>query len=448
MDVAEEACDWRSLDQCLEVGMKEDRYHKHRLANHVLHPETLMLGYGYDPLLSEGAVKPPIFLTSTFVFRSAEEGRDFFDYTAGRRQPPQGESGGLVYSRFNHPNSEIVEDRLAAYEGAESCILFSSGMSAIATTILTFTRPGDVILHSQPLYGGTETLVSRTLTAYDIEAIGFADGVDEASMREAAEMAEAKGRVAVIMIETPSNPLNTMVDIKLVGLIADDIASRQQHRPIIVCDNTLLGPVFQRPLHLGADVSVYSLTKYVGGHSDLIAGAALGSEQLMKPIKQLRGAIGTQLDPHSCWMLGRSLETLALRMERGNSNARIVAEYLRDHPRVEKVHYLPFLPADAPQRRVYEAQCTGAGSTFSFDIKGGLAEAFGCLNRLQIFKLAVSLGGTESLACHPGSTTHSGVAAELRTSIGVDDATIRLSIGIEHPDDLLADLSQALVANE
>jgi methionine-gamma-lyase len=425
--------------------MKEDRYHKHRLANHVLHPETLMLGYGYDPLLSEGAVKPPVFLTSTFVFRSAEEGRDFFDYTAGRRQPPKGQSSGLVYSRFNHPNSEIVEDRLAAYEAAESCILFSSGMSAIATTILTFTRPGDVILHSQPLYGGTETLVSRTLTAYDIEAVGFADGADATGMREAAEVAEAKGRVAAIMIETPSNPLNTMVDIKLVRRLADDIASRQQHRPIVVCDNTLLGPVFQRPLLLGADVSVYSLTKYVGGHSDLIAGAALGSEQLMKPIKLLRGAIGTQLDPHSCWMIGRSLETLALRMERSNSNARIVAEYLRDHPRVAKVHYPPFLSADAPQRRVYEAQCSGAGSTFSFDIKGGLAEAFACLNRMQIFKLAVSLGGTESLACHPGSTTHSGVAAELRARIGVSDATIRLSIGIEHPDDLLADLSQALV---
>ena len=428
--------------------MKEDRYHKHRLANHVLHPETLMLGYGYDPLLSEGAVKPPVFLTSTFVFRSAEEGRDFFDYTAGRRQPPQGEAGGLVYSRFNHPNSEIVEDRLAAYEGAESCILFSSGMSAIATTILTFARPGDVILHSQPLYGGTETLVSRTLTAYDVEAVGFADGVDEVSMREAMEMAEAKGRVSVIMVETPSNPLNTMVDIKLVSRMADHIASRQHYRPIIVCDNTLLGPVFQRPLPFGADVSVYSLTKYVGGHSDLIAGAALGSERLMKPIKQLRGAIGTQLDSHSCWMIGRSLETLALRMERGNTNAGIVAEYLREHPRVAKVHYLPFLPADSPQRRVYEVQCTGAGSTFSFDIRGGLAEAFGCLNRMQIFKLAVSLGGTESLACHPATTTHSGVPAELRDRIGVSDATVRLSIGIEHPDDLLADLSQALVSNE
>ncbi len=426
--------------------MKADRYHKLRLANHVLHPETLMLGYGYDPLLSEGAVKPPVFLTSTFVFRTAEEGRDFFDYTAGRRQPPEGEAGGLVYSRFNHPNSEIVEDRLAAYEGAEACTLFSSGMSAIATTILTFTRPGDVILHSQPLYGGTETLIARTMTAYNVQAVGFADGVDEATIREAAEAAAGKGRVAVIMIETPSNPLNTMVDIKLVRRIADGIAARQRHRPIIVCDNTLLGPVFQRPLPFGADVSVYSLTKYVGGHSDLVAGAALGSGEIMRPIRLLRGAIGTQLDPHSSWMIGRSLETLSVRMERGNSNARVVAEYLRDHPRVAKVHYLPFLSEDSPQRRVFAAQCTGAGSTFSFDIKGGLAEAFACLNRLQIFKLAVSLGGTESLACHPGSTTHSGVPADLRERIGVSDATIRLSIGIEHADDLVADLAQALVA--
>jgi methionine-gamma-lyase len=427
--------------------MKEDRYHKHRLANHVLHPETLMLGYGYDPLLSEGAVKPPVFLTSTFVFRSAEEGRDFFDYTSGRREPQEGTAAGLVYSRFNHPNSEIVEDRLAAYEGAESCILFSSGMSAIATSILTFARPGDVIVHSQPLYGGTETLVSRTLTAFGIEAVGFADGVDEASVRAAAATAEGKGRVSLIMIETPSNPLNTLVDIGLVARLADAIGARQGHRPIIVCDNTLLGPVFQRPLSFGADVSVYSLTKYVGGHSDLIAGAALGSETLMKPIKLLRGAVGTQLDPHSCWMIGRSLETLALRMERGNSNAKVIAEFLRDHPRVAKVHYVPFLPADSPQRKVYDRQCTAPGSTFSFDIEGGLAEAFACLNRLQIFKLAVSLGGTESLACHPGTTTHSGVPEEVRARIGVGDATIRLSVGIEHPDDLVADLAQALVAS-
>src|SRR5215470_10999378 len=166
--------------------MKEDRYHKHRLANHVLHPETLMLGYGYDPLLSEGAVKPPVFLTSTFVFRTAEEGRDFFDYTAGRREPPSGTAAGLVYSRFNHPNSEIVEDRLAAYEGAETCILFSSGMSAISTTILAYARPGDVILHSQPLYGGTETLMTKTLSGFGIGSVGFVDGINESVLREAA----------------------------------------------------------------------------------------------------------------------------------------------------------------------------------------------------------------------------------------------------------------------
>jgi methionine-gamma-lyase len=247
------------------------------------------------------------------------------------------------------------------------------------------------------------------------------------------------------MTETPSNPLNTLVDLALVRRIADEIGSRQKHRPIVVCDNTLLGPVFQHPLACGADVSVYSLTKYVGGHSDLIAGAALGSGDLMRPIRLLRGAFGTQLDPHSCWMIGRSLETLGLRMDRANSNARIVAEFLRDHPRVAKVHYLPFLPADAPQRRVYQAQCTASGSTFSFDIKGGLPDAFTCLNRLQIIKLAVSLGGTESLACHPATTTHSGVPADVRARIGVSDATIRLSIGIEHPDDLLADLTHALM---
>ena len=427
--------------------MKDGRYHKTRLGNHVLHPETLMVGYGYDPLLSEGAVKPPVFLTSTFVFRSAEEGRDFFDVVAGRKEVPRG-GAGLVYSRFNHPNSEIVEDRLAAYEQAEAGLLFSSGMSAIAVTILAFARPGDVIVHSQPLYGGTETLVSRTLSAYGMSAVGFANGIDEAAVRAALEEGRAKGRVSVVMIETPSNPLNTLVDVALVRRLADEIGAAQGHRPLVVCDNTLLGPVFQRPLAQGADVSVYSLTKYVGGHSDLIAGAALGSEAVLRPIKMLRGAIGTQLDPHSCWMLGRSLETLSLRMERANTNAQGVAEWLAAHPHVARVHHLGLLSPASPEARVHAAQSTGAGSTFSFDVKGGQAEAFSVLNRLQIFKLAVSLGGTESLASHPATTTHSGVPEEVRARIGVSAATIRVSIGIEHADDLIADLTQALAGEE
>ena len=427
--------------------MKDNRYHKDRLGNHTLHPETLMVGYGYDPLLSEGAVKPPVFLTSTFVFRSAEEGRDFFDVVAGRKEAPRG-GAGLVYSRFNHPNSEIVEDRLAAYEQAEAGLLFSSGMSAIAVTILAFARPGDVVVHSQPLYGGTETLLARTLANYGMSAVGFPDGIEEGAVRRAFEVARAKGRIAVVMIETPSNPLNTLVDIALVRRVADEFGKTQGHRPLIVADNTLLGPVFQRPLEHGADVSVYSLTKYVGGHSDLIAGAALGAETVIRPIKLLRGAIGTQLDPHSCWMLGRSLETLGLRMRRADDNATLVSRWLDGHPRVARVHHLGVLPADSPAARVHARQSSGAGSTFSFDVKGGQPEAFTVLNRLQIFKLAVSLGGTESLASHPATTTHSGVPEEVRQRIGVTGATIRVSIGIEHPDDLIADLTQALAGED
>src|SRR5665213_1751097 len=399
---------------------------KTHIGNHMLHPETLMLNYGYDPQLSEGAVKPPVFLTSTFVFKTAEDGQDFFDFVSGRREPPEGMGAGLVYSRFNHPNSEIVEDRLSVYERTEKCALFSSGMSAIATTILAFVRPGDVILHSQPLYGGTETLFAKTLAGLSISAVGFADGIDEAAVRIAAETAMGKGRVA------------------MVCRIADTIGQAQGHRPIIACDNTLLGPVFQRPIEHGADLSLYSLTKYIGGHSDLIAGAALGSKALMKDVKALRGAIGTQLDPHSCWMLSRSLETLSIRMEKADANARLIADYLRDHAKVAKVHYLGQLDENSPAGQLFKRQCTGAGSTFSFDIVGGQAAAFKFLNALQIFKLAVSLGGTESLASLPASMTHSGVPAGVRHKIGILDSTIRLSIGIEHPSDLIADIEQAL----
>ncbi|ARM15967.1 MULTISPECIES: cystathionine gamma-synthase family protein [Rhizobium] len=417
---------------------------KTHIGNHALHPETQMLNYGYDPELSEGAVKPPVFLTSTFVFNSAEDGRDFFDYVSGRREPPAGKGAGLVYSRFNHPNSEIVEDRLAVYERTESGALFSSGMAAIATTLFAFVRPGDAILHSQPLYGGTETLLAKTFLNFGVAAVGFADGVSEGSVQKAADEAVAKGRVSVILIETPANPTNSLVDVAMIRRVADAIGAKQGHTPIIVCDNTLLGPVFQRPIEHGADISLYSLTKYVGGHSDLIAGAVLGRKAVIKQVKALRGAIGTQLDPHSCWMLGRSLETLQLRMERANSNARAVADFLRDHPKVEKVHYLPYHDPESPSGRTFAAQCSGAGSTFSFDIRGGQPASFKFLNALQVFKLAVSLGGTESLASHPATMTHSGVPADVRERIGVLESTIRLSIGIEHPDDLIADLELAL----
>jgi methionine-gamma-lyase len=302
------------------------------------------------------------------------------------------------------------------------------------------------IVHSQPLYGGTETLFAKTLANLSIGAIGFTDGVDEATVRRAAEDAMRKGRVAMIFIETPANPTNGLVDIAMVRRVADTIGQAQGYTPLVACDNTLLGPVFQRPIEHGADLSLYSLTKYIGGHSDLIAGAALGPKALMKDVKALRGAIGTQLDPHSCWMLSRSLETLSIRMEKADANARLVADYLLGHAKVAKVHYLAHLDENSPAGHLFKRQCTGAGSTFSFDIAGGQAAAFKFLNALQIFKLAVSLGGTESLASLPASMTHSGVPADVRQQIGILDSTTRLSIGIEHPSDLIADIAQALNA--
>ncbi len=426
--------------------MPVSRSKKDRIGNHMLKPETLMISYGYDPMLSEGAIKPPVFLTSTFLFSSAEAGRDFFDYTAGRREPPEGVDPGLVYSRFNHPNSEILEDRLAILEGAEVGAIFSSGMSAIATTLLAHVRPGDVVLHSQPLYGGTEVLIAKTLQPFGIGAVGFHDGVEDAAVHAAAEEAMRQGPVAVIFVETPCNPLNSLVDLALMRRLADRIEIRQGRRPVIVCDNTLLGPIFQQPLRFGTDIVIYSLTKYVGGHSDLVAGAALGGKTAMRSVKLLRGAIGTQLDPHSAWMITRSLETLSLRMTQAANNATAVAQYLSEHPKIEKVYYPPLLPVGSAERRVFEAQCRSGGSTFAFDVKGGQPAAFQMLNALQILKLAVSLGGTESLICHPATTVHSGVPKETRERLGISESTVRVSIGIENAGDLIADLTQALAA--
>jgi methionine-gamma-lyase len=426
--------------------MSDNNYHQNRIANRTLHPETLMMGYGYAPALSQGALKPPIFQTSTFVFENAQQGKDFFDLTSGRRQLRPGENSGLVYSRFNHPNMEILEDRLAIWDEAERSAVFASGMAAIATTCFALLRPGDTVLHSRPLYGGTETLLKNQMGVFGVTAFGFTDGVDVARMRAAAQAAAAKGRVAMIMVETPANPTNGLVDLAACAAIADELGKSQNHRPPVVVDNTMLGPIFQKPLKQGADISLLSLTKYVGGHSDLVGGSISGSADLVQQIKKWRGSLGTQLDPNSCWMLMRSLETLDVRMSRSNDNARIVADYLATHPKVARVHYLGGLKADDPRKAVFDRQCTQPGSTFSFDVKGGEKEAFRLLDNLQIMKLAVSLGGTETLISHPASMTHSGVARELREEIGLTDALIRISVGIENVEDLISDLAQALDA--
>jgi len=427
-----------------------DTYHKRKVGKHVLKPETQMMGYGFDPSLSEGSLKPPIFLTSTFVFKTAQDGKDFFDYTSGRRELLAGQSSGLIYSRFNNPNLEVLEDRLALWEEGEAAAVFSSGMSAISTVIWTHVRPGDVILMSQPLYGGTETLIEKTLPGFGVSAVGFNLGHDRSAVLEAAaqatkKAAETKGRVCLIIVETPANPTNSLVDLKLMREVSEMIGSRQSGgRPPVAVDNTFLGPVFQRPLPHGVDLVMYSLTKYVGGHSDLVAGGVVGSREAVGPVKKLRGALGTQLDPNTAWMIMRSMETLSLRMHKSAQNAALVANFLRTHPKIAAVNYLGFLAADDPRSAVFKQQCESAGSTFGFAVKGGEAEAFRMLDALQFIKLAVSLGGTETLMSHPASTTHSGVAKQTRDRLGITDSLIRISVGIEDADDLIADLSAAL----
>jgi methionine-gamma-lyase len=425
---------------------KRSSYKKTHIGEHKLHPETQMMSYGYDPFMSEGAVKPPVFLTSTFAFRTAEDGAEFFDIVGGRKQPPEGQAGGLVYSRFNHPNLEIIEDRLALLESGEACGVFSSGMAAISAVFLAFLRPGDVIVHSSPLYGGTETMIRKVLVEFGIQSVEFHDGLHPDAIHAALEQAAEKGRVGLIYIETPANPTNALVDFGAVNQAADLHAKRTGHRPITVCDNTMMGPVFQRPLEHGIDLVAYSLTKYIGGHSDLVAGSVVGRRELLTKVRSVRSAFGSQLDPHSSWMIGRSLETLVLRMTRAAESGRVVANWLRSNAYSEVAVYHPDEINDPAYQELYRHQCSGPGSTFSFVVPGGREKAFKVINTLSLFKSAVSLGGTESLICHPASTTHSGVPKEIRDQVGVSEGLLRVSIGLEHPSDLIADLELAFKA--
>ncbi|MEM6939972.1 MAG: cystathionine gamma-synthase family protein [Pseudomonadota bacterium] len=424
--------------------MKRKDFRRTQLDGHDLHPTTQMTAYGYDPSLSEGAVKPPVFLTSTFTFETAEQGADFFDVVAGRKPAPEGQgAGGLVYSRFNHPNSEIVEDRLALYDGAETALLTSSGMAAISAVALAYLRPGDAVVHYTPLYGGTETLLGKVFPQWGITPVPFTDGMEEAALMQAMEAAETEGPVKMIYLETPANPTNALIDLAMVRRVVDAWSEGRSATPLIVVDNTMLGPVFQRPIKMGADICVYSLTKYVGGHSDLVAGGITGSKDMLKPIRQTRSAYGFQLDPHSSWMLARSMETLSLRMERAAESGRAVAQWLAQNDIIPARVLHPEMPQTEAAAELYAAQCSGPGSTFSFVVADDRALAFRILNNMQIFKLAVSLGGSESLVCHPASTTHSGVPQDVRDIAGVTEGLIRLSVGLEHPDDLIRDLEHA-----
>ena len=412
------------------------------IGNHKLKPSTLMLGYGFDPSLSEGSLKPPVFLTSTFVFDKAADGKRFFEGVTGKRP---GGAEGLIYSRFNGPNQEILEDRLALWEEADDALAFSSGMSAIATLLLTFVQPGDVVVHSGPLYAATETLIAKILGRFGVSYLDFPSGASREEIDAVLAQAKEKGRVSLIYLESPANPTNQLVDVEAVAA-ARNAAFPEAQRPPIAIDNTFLGPLWAHPISQGADISVYSLTKYAGGHSDLVAGGLVGRQGLIDQIRMMRNTIGTICAPNTAWMLLRSLETLELRMERAGHNAEKVCAFLRDHPKVESVGYLGFLEEGSSQADIYKRHCTGAGSTFSLYLKVGEKEALAFLDALKIAHLAVSLGGTETLASAPAAMTHLSVPDERKQALGITDNLVRISIGVEDPDDLIADFANALQA--
>ena len=410
-----------------------------------LRPETLAVSYGYDPEMGMGSVKPPIFMTSTFVYPSAQHAKDVHQAFFDNSGPLVGQSNH-IYSRLGHPGLDFLETRLAAIDGAEEAVAYSSGMAAHSSIALAYVRPGDSVVHGRPIYGGVDMLYNSIMPQFGSHAAAYNDGTDEANVRAAVDEAMRMGPLKLIIAESPANPTAALVDLDLMVRIADEVGVKQGHRPLVVVDNTLLGPFAQRPIAHGVDLCMTSLTKYCGGHSDLLAGGISGRKDLIEHLRMQRTTWGNHLDPYTSWLVLRSLESVAVRTERAMENARGVAEFLRDHPKVAAVTYLGFLKEGTSARAVYDRQCKAAGSTFSFHLHGGEAEAFRMLDRLKLLKLAVSLGGSETLICHSASTTHYAVAPEQRLAGGITDGTIRLSVGLEHVDDLIGDLRQALEA--
>ena len=412
--------------------------------NKKINPESLMMSYGYKPELSEGAVKCPIFQTSTFVFKSAEAGKAFFEVAYGRRQKNEGEEMGLIYSRINNPDLEILENRLTLWDEAEDCAVFESGMSAITTVLLEFLKPGDLLLISSPLYGGSDHFIKKILTKFGIIVVEFKVGQNKEEIIEIVNKTGLAQKLSLIYIETPANPTNDLIDIEVSKEIAKYFSTSQREIYLAV-DNTYMGPIWQHPLKHGADLVLYSATKYIGGHSDVIAGACLGNKVLISRIKVLRTFLGNMASPNTGWLLLRSLETLKLRMDKQVYNATKVAEFLNQHHTVEKVYFLGNLTQkNGEQFHIRNKQCLTNGGMISFDIKGGEKEAFKFLNSLKLIKLAVSLGSTESLAEHPASMTHVDVDETLKAELSITDKMIRLSIGVEHYEDIIKDIKQAL----
>jgi len=410
-----------------------------------MRPESLMMSHGYKPELSEGSLKPPIFQTSTFAFKTAEEGKAFFEVAYGIREKAQNEELGLIYSRINNPNLEILEDRLCLWDKADACAVFESGMSAISTVLLEFLKPGDLLLYSLPTYGGTDHFINHFLKDIGVHSIGFRPGQSKEEIISLVKESGKSNNLALIYIETPANPTNELIDIEMCREIADHFGTPEK-RVYLATDNTYMGPLWSSPLQHGSDLVIYSATKYIGGHSDLIAGAVLGNAAVMQRVKVLRTFLGNMASPHTCWLLLRSLETLKVRMEQQARNAQEIAKFLEHHPKIAKLHYLGCLKEGSKSFDIYKRQYSSPGAMIAFEIDGKEADAFCFLNNLKLIKLAVSLGSTESLVQHPATMTHTGLCPELKKKIGITEGLVRLSVGVEHHKDLIDDIRNALEA--
>jgi cystathionine beta-lyase/cystathionine gamma-synthase len=402
-------------------------------------PRTAVLTRGFNPSLSFGSARPAVFRSSTYVFESPEAAEHAFAITTGKIKPAPGERADLIYARFSHPNAEILEDQIVPLEsGGHHAAVFNSGMAAIMTAFFAYARPNSSIVYTTPLYGGTTGLIHSFMAPFGVRGIpapgGDADAIDRAI--------QSAGDCCIVLLETPANPTLTMTDIER----ACDTASKHPSKPIVMVDNTFLGPAFQHPLLLGADVALYSATKYLSGFSDMVAGVAITkSEEVIQKIRSRRIMFGNILQPDECWMLDSRLPTVSLRMNRQSKNAQRLAEALHGHKRLSNVIY-PTLFTDPEQKRIFEKQCAYPGGILSLEFAGGKPAAFEFLRRIRIAKNAVSLGGVETLTCHPKSTTHSGMSAQELAESGVTDGLVRVSVGIEDWRDLLADFEQALAA--
>ena len=374
--------------------------------------ETRAIHAGCEPDSGTGAIMTPIFQTSTYV------------------QESPGKHKGYDYSRTHNPTRTALERNIASLEEGEYGLAFSSGMSAISAVTQLLTA-GDHVICCDDVYGGTFRLFDKVLKKYNLEF----DSVD-LTVPQTLER-HRKNNTRLVWLESPSNPLLKLVDIEAIARIA------KKHTILVVVDNTFATPFFQKPLKLGADIVMHSTTKYLNGHSDVIGGSlVMKDKELYDKLQFLQNAVGAVPGPFDCFLVLRGIKTLAIRMERHAENAIKIAQFLENHPKVRKVIY-PGLSSH-PQHELAKKQMTGFGGIITFFIKGGLEAARRFLERVKIFSLAESLGGVESLIEHPAIMTHASLPKEVREKIGISDELIRVSVGIEHVDDLISDLKQAL----